>query len=40
MAADRHLRDGLNIMAGKVTHQAVASAHSLEFVPPEKALGL
>jgi hypothetical protein len=26
-------------MAGKITHRAVASAHGLEFVPPEKALG-
>ncbi|HEX7492467.1 MAG TPA: alanine dehydrogenase [Candidatus Limnocylindrales bacterium] len=40
LAADCHLRDGLNIMAGKVTHQAVALAHGLEYVTPEKALGL
>jgi alanine dehydrogenase len=40
MTADCHLRDGLNIMAGKVTHQAVAAAHGLEYVTPEKALGL
>jgi alanine dehydrogenase len=40
MAIDCHLRDGLNVIAGKVTHQAVAAAHGLEFVPPETALGL
>jgi alanine dehydrogenase len=40
MALDCHLRDGLNVMAGQVTHQAVAGAHGLEFVAPEKALAL
>jgi alanine dehydrogenase len=40
MEADCHLRDGLNIINGKVTHQAVAAAHGLEYVPPEKALGI
>ena len=40
MAFDCHLRDGLNIMAGKVTHEAVAAAHGLEFVSPEQALAL
>ena len=40
MAHDPHLLDGLNVIAGKVTHQAVAAAHGLEYVPPEKALGL
>jgi alanine dehydrogenase len=40
MALDCHLRDGLNVMAGKITHEAVAAAHGLEFVSPEKALGL
>lgn len=40
MADDNHLRNGLNVFAGKVTHQAVAGAHGLEFVAPEKALGL
>ncbi len=38
LTSDGHLRDGLNIMAGKVTHKAVAGAHGLEFVSPEKAL--
>jgi alanine dehydrogenase len=40
MEADRHLRDGLNVFAGKVTHEAVAADHGLEYVPPEKALAL
>jgi alanine dehydrogenase len=40
MADDKHLRDGLNVFAGKVTHRAVAGAHGLEFVAPEEALGL
>jgi len=40
MADDKHLRNGLNVFAGKVTHKAVAEAHRLEFVAPEKALGL
>ena len=40
MVADCHLRDGLNIINGKVTHQAVAAAHGLEYVPPETALGM
>jgi len=39
MAADGHLRDGLNVCAGKITHEAVAAAHGMEFVPPERALG-
>jgi len=38
LEADPHLRDGLNVIAGKVTHKAVAAAHGLEFVAPEKAL--
>lgn len=40
MAADPHLRDGLNVCGGSVTHKAVAEAHGLEYVPPERALGL
>jgi alanine dehydrogenase len=40
MIDDCHLRDGLNICCGSVTHRAVAEAHGLEFVPPEQALGL
>jgi alanine dehydrogenase len=40
LQADPHLRNGLNIFAGKVTHEAVAKDQGLECVPPEKALGL
>jgi alanine dehydrogenase len=40
MAADQHLRDGLNVCCGNVTHHAVADAHGLELVAPETALGL
>jgi alanine dehydrogenase len=40
MQADPHLRNGLNIFAGKVTYEAVAKDQGLECVPPEKALGL
>ena len=40
MAQDCHLRDGLNVMAGKVTHKLVAEAHGLEYVSPEQVLGL
>jgi alanine dehydrogenase len=40
MADDCHLRDGLNVCRGNVTYKAVADAHGLEYVPPEKALGI
>ncbi len=35
---DRHLRAGLNIAGGKVTHPAVAQALGLKFTHPEEAL--
>lgn len=35
---DPHLRDGLNIHRGKVTHKAVAENHGYEYVPAERAL--
>jgi len=35
---DRHLRAGLNIVAGNVTHPAVAQALGLKFTHPEEAL--
>ena len=38
LADDPHLRAGLNIHAGQVTHAAVARDLDLDFVPPEKAL--
>ena len=37
---DPHLRAGLNIHAGRVTHGAVANALGLAFVPPEEVLRL
>jgi alanine dehydrogenase len=40
LAEDPHLRAGLNVCDGKVAHRAVAAAHGLEYVAPEKALGL
>jgi alanine dehydrogenase len=40
LAADQHLRNGLNVCAGKVTHRAVADAHALEYTAPEAALGI
>ncbi len=33
MAADPHLAAGLNVMAGKIRHKAVAEALGMEFVP-------
>ena len=40
LAEDLHLRQGLNVMAGKVTYKAVAEAHNLDYQPPEEALGI
>jgi len=34
LLADKHLRNGLNICAGKVTLQEVADAHDLKFTDP------
>lgn len=36
---DLHLRAGLNVHAGAVTHAAVANAVSATYVPPDQALG-
>lgn len=36
---DPHLRNGLNVHRGKVTHRAVAEAFELEFTPADQALG-
>jgi alanine dehydrogenase len=38
LRADRHLRNGLNVHAGMITHQAVAQALGHEFVDPLTAL--
>ncbi len=35
---NRHLRNGLNVHRGKVTHEAVARALGHDYVPAEKAL--
>jgi alanine dehydrogenase len=40
LADDCHLRDGLNVCCGQVTYDAVAQAHGLEYVAPEKVLGI
>jgi alanine dehydrogenase len=40
LEGDFHLRNGLNVFAGKVTYLAVAADQGLEYVPPEKALAL
>ncbi len=34
MQDDPHLADGLNVLAGKITHPAVADALGLEYSPP------
>ncbi|MBX9577571.1 MAG: alanine dehydrogenase [Chthoniobacterales bacterium] len=34
---DEHLRNGLNVCEGKITYQAVASAHQLPYAPPSLA---
>jgi alanine dehydrogenase len=33
MRADQHLANGLNVMGGKIKHQAVAEALGLEYSP-------
>jgi alanine dehydrogenase len=40
LAEDVHLRQGLNVMNGKVTYKAVAEAHGFDYMPPEEALGI
>ena len=38
MRDDRHLRDGLNVYAGRITHPVVAAALGRELLQPEAAL--
>jgi alanine dehydrogenase len=38
VAADPALAKGVNVLGGKVTYEAVAQAHGLEFTPLEAAL--
>ena len=40
LGEDVHLRNGLNVYEGQVTHRAVAEALSLKYVPAEQALRL
>jgi alanine dehydrogenase len=40
LGEDPHLRNGLNVYEGKITHRAVADALKLKFTPPEGALRL
>ncbi len=40
LTRDRHLRNGLNVHAGKITCQAVSEAQGLDYQPAEEALGL
>jgi alanine dehydrogenase len=40
LGQDAHLRRGLNVHEGKITHRAVADALKLPFTPPEAALRL
>jgi alanine dehydrogenase len=40
LGEDPHLRSGLNVYEGKITHRAVAEARKLKFTPPEAALRL
>jgi alanine dehydrogenase len=38
LADDAHLKNGLNVAAGKVTHNAVASALGLAYTPPDAVI--
>ena len=38
LARDPHLRDGLNVCAGRVTHAAVAQALGVPYVDPAEAI--
>jgi hypothetical protein len=39
LGEDPHLRNGLNVYEGKITHRAVADALKLKFTPPEAPCG-
>ena len=38
LADDAHLRNGLNVHAGKITHAAVAGALGLEYLSADQAI--
>ncbi len=40
VAADPELAKGVNVLAGKITYEAVAASHGLEYMPLEDALAL
>ena len=40
LAADLHLRNGLNVSSGKIAHPAVAQALGVPWTRPEQALGI
>src|SRR4051812_35634779 len=40
VAADPELAKGVNVLAGKITYEAVAQAHGLEYTPLDDALAL
>jgi alanine dehydrogenase len=40
LGEDEHLRDGLNVCEGRITHRAVADALKLRFTPAQAALRL
>jgi alanine dehydrogenase len=40
IARDQALARGVNVMDGKITYEAVAEAHGLEFTPLEDVLRL
>ncbi len=40
LVEDVHLRNGLNVHSGRITHKAVADALKLTYTPPEEVLSL
>jgi alanine dehydrogenase len=38
LAEDPHLKNGLNVAAGKITHKAVAKALNLHYTPPDAVI--
>jgi alanine dehydrogenase len=39
VARDPALARGVNVLAGRVTYEAVAEAHGMEYAPLDEALG-
>ena len=40
LARDRHLRDGLNVHRGRITHKVVAETLGYEYCAASEALGI